>query len=50
MQALDAFAASNNLSRSEAIRRLVEIGLAKAPKPKRARSIPVGKLNASNDG
>jgi hypothetical protein len=38
-------------SRAEAIRQLVALGLASAPKPKsrRARSIPVSKLNASND-
>ena len=43
-------------SRPEALRRLAEIGLsadatsAGKEKPKRARVIPVGKLNASNDG
>jgi hypothetical protein len=37
MKAIDAWADGNGISRSEAIRRLVEIGLAKAPKPRRAR-------------
>jgi Ribbon-helix-helix protein, copG family len=48
---VDAWAAKDNgaLSRSEALRRLVELGLTvKAPK-KSPRSIPIAKLNASND-
>jgi hypothetical protein len=47
--AVDEFAVRNGCTRSDAIRRLVEIGLATARKPRRARMIPVAKLNASNE-
>jgi metal-responsive CopG/Arc/MetJ family transcriptional regulator len=53
IERVDDWATKNNsgLTRSEAVRRLLEFGLASAPKPKsrRARSIKVAKLNASND-
>ncbi len=43
---LDAWALANDVSRSEAIRRLVEIGLAKSSTPKRPRVLSTAKQGA----
>ena len=43
---LDAWAFANDVSRSEAIRRLVEIGLAKSSTPKRPRVLSTAKQGA----
>ena len=43
---LDAWAFANDVSRSEAIRRLVEIGLAKSSTPKRPRVLSTARQGA----
>jgi hypothetical protein len=52
LDAIDAYAAGDGMSRPEAIRRLVEAGLTVAkPAPRRRarQSIPVDQLTAEND-
>jgi hypothetical protein len=46
LASLDAWAVANDVSRSEAIRRLVEIGLAKSSTPKRPRVLSTAKQGA----